>query len=252
VVDGPTILSQVQRETTEELDRKDAQRATKGKAPRTNQQRQTVYAAIFAKHFGKAIREALEPEFPGMKSGETPSQAVLGVKRVDVNYSTPEAGLGFAVSLKSVHFGEQGDDSHFTHNIKRNDEELRVEATAHHLRQPYAVLVAVVVLPFTSCTDRPGDTSSFAAWVEHLWALKGRVEPDDPPDRFELVFVALYARNGSELLFFEVGGEPPASCPKKGRPTQLLTFEQFLRRIKRTYYKRNGRDFAFEGDEPPG
>src|SRR5262249_30561094 len=154
------------------------------------------------------IAEALEPDFPGMKYGETPSQALPGMRNVDVNYSTPEAGLGFAISLKSVHRGEQaGGASHFVHNMKRNDEELRVEATGHHLRQPFAVLVAVLFLPFESCTDRPGDTSSFAAWVEHLWPLKGRDESEDPPDRFELVFIALYARNGSELGLYQVGGQ---------------------------------------------
>ncbi len=198
-----------------------------------------------------------------MRYGETPSQAVGGTKRVDVNLSTPEAGLGFAISLKSVHFGERGDDSHFTHNRKRNDEELRVEATAHHVRQPYAVLAAVLLLPFTSCVDprqargpsgRLVPTSSFASWVEYLWPLKGRIEPDDAPDRFELVFIALYARDGSELGFYEVGlpeEQGGAPCPRHGRPRQLLDFEHFLGRIKRVYYKRNGRDFAFEGEQPP-
>ena len=66
------------------------------------------------------------------------------MKRVDVKYSTPEAGLGLALSFKSVHFGEEDSGNRdFVHNLKRNDEELRVEATGHHLRQPYAVMVAV-------------------------------------------------------------------------------------------------------------
>jgi hypothetical protein len=129
--------------------------------------------------------------------------------------------------------------------MKRNDEELRVEATGHHLRQPYAVLVAVVFLPFESCDDRT-PTSSFASWVQYLWPLKGRVEPEDPPDRFELVFIALYARDGSTLGFYQVGG--PVQCPRSGPPSRLLTFEEFLRTIRKTYDQRNGKDFAFEGE----
>ena len=208
---------------------------------------QLSFAIYFAKYMSAEIAAALATDFPGVRSGETPSQSVRGPKRVDLNYSTPEFGLGLAVSFKSVHFGEKEDgNADFTHNMKRNDEELRVESTAHHLRQPYAVLVAVVFLPFEACTDF--DTSSFASWVQYFWPLKGRVEPEDPPDLFELVFIALYARDGSELAFYQVGG--PVKCPRAGRPSHLLSVQDFLRLVTQMYRTRNGKDFFFEGEEP--
>lgn len=206
------------------------------------------FAIAFAKYMGVEIAQALEPRFPGIVSGEKPSRAVRGMKRVDVKYSTAEAGLGLALSFKSVHFGERdGGKTRFTHNMKRNDEELRVEATGHHLRQPYAVMVAVVFLPFESCTDLL-QQSSFASWVEYLWPLKGRDEPEDPPDRFELVFVALYARDGSEMGFYQVGGD--VRCPRQGRPKRLLSLDECLELIRSTYDRRNGLDFFFEGEGP--
>ena len=209
---------------------------------------QLSFAIYFARHMSAEVAVALRPNFPTVRSGETPSQSVRGPKRVDLNYSTPEAGLGFAISFKSVHFGEKRNgDADFIHNLKRNDEELRVEATAHHLRQPYAVLVATVFLPTEACTDF--DTSSFASWVEYLWPLKGRKEPEDPPDLFELAFVALYARDGSEFGFYEIGGD--VKCPRTGRPRRLMSLKAFLERVTRVYNKRNGRDFFFEGEEPP-
>jgi len=172
---------------------------------------------------------------------------VRGPKRVDLNYSTPEIGLGLAISLKSVHYGEKANGSaDFIHNMKRNDEELRVEATAHHLRQPYAVLVAAIFLPMDACDDF--DTSSFASWVQYLWPLKGRLEPEDPPDRFELVFIALYERDGSELGFYQIGGGVP--CPRTGRPRELLSLSQFIAVITAVYRQRNGQDFYFEGEAP--
>ena len=184
------------------------------------------FAIAFAKYMGVEVAKGLEPDFPGIISGEKPSRAVRGMKRVDVKYATPEAGLGLALSFKSVHFGEEeGGDADFIHNMKRNDEELRVEATGHHLRQPYAVMVAVVFLPFESCEDHD-ETSSFASWVEYLWPLKGRTEAEDPPDRYELVYIGLYARDGSRLGFYEIGGGVP--CPRKGRPKSLLSFGEFL------------------------
>lgn len=103
-------------------------------------------------------------------------------------------------------------------------------------------MVAVVFLPFESCEDV--SKSSFASWVEYLWSLKGRVEPEDPPDRYELVFMGLYARDASDLGFYEVGGAVP--CPRRGRPRRLLTLAEFLGRIRDTYDRRNGLDFVFE------
>jgi hypothetical protein len=65
------------------------------------------FAIAFAKHMGDEVAGALGPDLPGIISGEKPSRAVRGMKRVDVKYATPEAGLGLALSFKSVHFGEE-------------------------------------------------------------------------------------------------------------------------------------------------
>ncbi len=238
-----TVLQRVLAQTRDEVQAAAAKAEESGKSFKQD----LNFAIAFAKYMGIEVAQALEPRFPGIVSGEKPSRAVRGMKRVDVKYSTPEAGLGLALSFKSVHFGERGGgNTRFTHNTKRNDEELRVEATGHHLRQPYAVMVAVVFLPFESCED--GEQSSFASWVEYLWPLKGRDEPEDPPDRFELVFMGLYARDGSELGFYQVGGDVP--CPRQGRPKRLLGLDEFLGLIGRTYDRRNGLDFFFEGEGP--
>lgn len=252
--EAESVIARVLRRTRADVEA--AKRARKelndrlvasGRRPKPAVKEQLSYAIYFAKYMSAEIAAALEPEFSGVRSGETPSQSVRGPKRVDLNYSTPETGLGFAISFKSVHFGEKaGGAADFTHNLKRNDEELRVEATAHHLRQPYAVLVAVVFLPLEACTDF--DTSSFASWVEYLWPLKGRSEPEDAPDLFELVFIGLYSRDGGELGFFQVGGE--IGCPRTGRPRALLSLAEFCRLVTRVYRKRNGKDFFFEGEEP--
>ena len=239
--DGRAVIKSVLESTRRDVE------AAATKAAGKPFKRDLNFAIAFAKYMGIEVAKALEPHFPGIMSGEKPSRAVRGMKRVDVKYSTAEAGLGLALSFKSVHFGERdAGAADFIHNLKRNDEELRVEATGHHLRQPYAVMVAVVFLPFESCQDM--DKSSFASWVEYLWPLKGREEPEDPPDRFELVFIGLYARDGRELGFYQVGGEVP--CPRKGRPRRLLGLGEFLGLIRETYARRNGLDFAFEGEEP--
>jgi hypothetical protein len=244
IPDGRAVIEAVLAASQRDV----AEGEAKANAKKKKFKKELTFAIAFAKHMGIEVAKALQPDFPGTVSGEKLSQAVRGMKRVDVKYATPEAGLGLALSFKSVHLGEEeAGDADFIHNMKRNDEELRVEATGHHLRQPYAVMVAVVFLPFESCQDG-GEQSSFASWVEYLWPLKGRIEPEDPPDRYELAFVGLYARDGSRLGFYEIGGK--VSCPRKGRPKELLSFADFLARIRKVYDTRNGRDFFFEGEEP--
>jgi hypothetical protein len=254
-LDGPAILRSVLGKT--EADIAEAKAAWETRAAKAAQtsgrqpkafKRDLHFSIKFAKHVGAAMADGLRPDFPEIRSGENLSRAVSGAKRVDVNYSTSQAGLGFAISLKSVHRGEEDrGNADFIHNMKRNDEELRVESTNHHLRQPYAVLVAVMFLPFESCHDLT-PVSSFGSFVEYFWRLKGRDEPEDAPDLFELVFIALYARSGSELGFYQVGGD--TRCPRVGQPKKLLTFAEFLALIKKTYDLRNGKDFFFEDEDP--
>jgi hypothetical protein len=254
---GTEILTRVLQRTRADVAQAKADRqqenelrVARGKKPKPAVKESLSFAIYFAKYMSAEVAGALvaiDSDFVGVRSGENPSQAVRGPKRVDLNYSTPQAGLGLAMSFKSVHFGEKSrGDADFIHNMKRNDEELRVEATEHHLRQPYAVMVAVVFLPFQSCTDF--DTSSFGSWVEYLWPLKGRKATEDSPDRFELVFIGLYERDGSRLGFYEVGGA--VECPRTGEPKALLSLADFLKRAKAVYDQRNGKDFFFEGERP--
>jgi hypothetical protein len=133
--------------------------------------------------------------------------------------------------------------------MKRNDEELRVEAAGYHQRQPYSVLVAIVVLPFEACEDATErkKASSFGTWVQYLWPLAGRSDPHGDLDRFEHVFVALYDPDPArdEVVFFDVTTPPP----RAGRPTKTLSLEAVVATVSETYAKRNSMDFSWETGE---
>ena len=62
-------------------------------------------------------------------------------KQLDVNFSTPKLGLALGISLKSVHTRDKKKPKRYTHNMKRNEEEFRVEAIGYHKRQPFAVMI---------------------------------------------------------------------------------------------------------------
>jgi len=206
------------------------------------------YATAFANAMARLIAHALRPRFEGIKpdsSGrgiESPAQSLRGLKRLDVNFSTQTAGLGLGLSLKSVHTPDKDPKHRFHHNMKRNDEELRVEALGYHQRQPYAVLVAVIVLPFAACEDGSADRpSSFGTWVEYVWSLGRRSDLSGEFDRFEAVFVALYDPGSEELGFFDVN-EPP---PRTGRPASLLSLSQFADHVASLYDRRNDLEFCW-------
>lgn len=213
-----------------------------------------TYATRFADNMARCIANALRDRFPGIlpdeagRGTESPARSVRGPKRLDVNFSTPQLGLGLGISLKSVHFRDAGGARRYTHNMKRNDEELRVEASGYHQRQPFAVMVGVIFLPDDACDDARRDRpSSFGAWVKYLRPLAGRDDPHEDIARFERVFIALYDVAGTRMEFFDVEKAPP----RAGRPRNLLSFLEFLDEAEKTYLKRNAAEFEWADEESP-
>lgn len=210
----------------------------------------TQYAVRFADNMAERLARDLAPQFPDIDaSTKRTAGSLRGKKQLDVNFSTPQLGLALGISLKSVHLRDVGSAGRYTHNMKRNEEELRIEAAGYHKRQPYAVMIGVLFLPFDSCEDgKKGNPSSFGSFVRHLRPYSGRVEVDDDPDKFEKIYIALYEPEGTDLQFFDVQWNPP----KNGRPRLLHTYREFLDDVYLTFLKRNGTEFVWaEGEEEP-
>ncbi len=229
-----------------------------------------AYAVRFAEKMAELMATDLAKAFPGTTaSSKRVAQAVAGSKQLDVNYSTPELGLGLGVSLKSVHLRDAKKHKktkavtlgRYTHNMKRNEEELRIEASGYHKRQPYAVMVAVLFLPFDSCDDGKRESpSSFGGWVRHLQPFAGREGPSDDVDRFEKIYIGLYDPAGTDLRLFDIACRPP----KQGRPSPetafkpeelpvgSLSYAEFLSAIGHVFLRRNRGDFKWaDGAEEP-
>lgn len=216
------------------------------------------YSVRFANNMARLIAHGLRHQFGDFFKGilpddegglESTAWGSRGTGRLDVNFSTPELGLGLGISLKSVHIPEEqsGRGRRYTHNMKRNDEELRVESISYHTRQPYAVMVAVLFLPYDSSNDGT-DVSSFGAWVEYLHELVGRKDPGDDVALFERGFIGLYDPDPAleRMEFFDIEWPPP----RKGRPRRILAFDGFLAEVKRAYDLRNHKDFKWADDTP--
>ena len=219
----------------------------------------TNYAVRFADAMADELATDLSVLFPGIDASTArTAPSSKGKKQLDINFSTPKLGLALGLSLKSVHIREGGGAGRYTHNMKRNDEELGIEATVYHERQPYAVMVAVLFLPFDSCTDAIKGSSSFGSWVRSLRSRVGRSEPDDRISLFEKGYIALYEPDGSDLCFFDIQSAPPKQgSPKRdgelqgsdGFPRRLLTYEEFLKEIYQAYQRRNHTEFRWDDGE---
>lgn len=227
------------------------------------QTQKNQYAVRFAERLAELVARDLQPMFPGIEATtKRNAAAVRGKKQLDINFSTPQLGLALGISLKSVHLRDVGSGQRYTHNMKRNEEELRIEANAYHKRQPYAVMVGVLLLPFDSCSDGKKDNpSSFGSWVRHLRPYTGRAGPTDEPDVFEKLYIGLYEPDGSDFRFFDVESDPPKNQRPRGdgalegadgRAQRLLSYREFLDAVFHAYLARNSAEFRWaDGDEEP-
>jgi len=175
------------------------------------------------------------------KGQESRARISTGYKKLDVNFSTPELGLGLGVSIKTVNFPDK-DTVWYGHNYSRIDNELRAESMDYHYRQPFTVLVGVLFLPMLACSqdeNKASKRSSFAAAVEYFRKRSNRKDVKGDLDRFEGFFVALYERDGADrgdVLFFDVNSTPP----RFGRPADgALSFDEFVEAVRILFLERN-------------
>jgi hypothetical protein len=203
-----------------------------GRAPKKN------FAQRLSTALAQKLANALRPEFAGINPDalgakhESKSRGATGLKKLDVNYSTTQAGLGLAISVKTINFKDEK-TKRYTKNIKRVDGELRAEAQDCHTRQPYAVLVALVLLPEDAASDGESVSS-----LKHGWNVfkhrGGRKNENGEAALFELVFLGTYSASG-ELAIFEISLEPP----ERGLPTATHDLATVVSAATGMYKQRN-------------
>jgi hypothetical protein len=220
------------------------------------------YAERLSRHLAQLFANSLRPSFPGVLPDETgrgqesAARTAKGFKKLDINYSTAELGLGLGVSIKTV-TARDARSKRYTKNYTRIDAELRAEAVDYHKRQPFAIMVALIFLPIDSCNDakplrtevdgRDSEPSSFGAAVRVFRFRADRQDHRNDLDLFERVLIGLYETEGEEagrVYFFDVMDKPP----RYGRPraSSLLTLDQTVEAIRQTYDARNNPPFDWD------
>jgi hypothetical protein len=208
------------------------------------------YAELLSRALAQRLADALRGSFNGIlpnsdgSGQESKARTGKGLKKLDVNYSTVELGLGLGVSIKTINFRDPK-TRRYTKNYTRVDNELRAEAADYHERQPYAVLCAVVFLPLDACDDGGASApSSFGQSIQIFRPRAGREKPTDDSTLFERILVGLYETDSSDygrVQFFDVADAPP----RKGKPRVLKSFREAVDAIVEAYDRRNKTKFVW-------
>jgi hypothetical protein len=160
------------------------------------------------------------------------------LKKLDVNYSNPQIGLGLAVSIKTLNFKDEA-TGRFTKNIKRIDGELRAEAQDCHVRQPYAVLAGLIFFPEEAASDSRTKSSLRHAW-EVFERRGGRRSTGNEASHFERIWVCVYNSGQDDfgrVRCFDVADEIPTT----GLPENHTSLSNVLDQIERAFRIRNKR-----------
>jgi hypothetical protein len=208
--------------------------------------RKKNFAERLSRELAQLLADALRHRFREItptadgRQHERRTRSSKGVKKLDVNYSTPDLGLGLGISVKTLNSVDEA-SGRYTKNFSRIDNELRAEAKDYHERQPFAVMIAIVFLPSASCADGSAATpSSFGGAVQKFRHRANRHHPRDEHELFERVFMACYDEDGDSrgrTWFFDVTTPPP----RTGLPvaSTRISFSGLLSEITRTYEQRN-------------
>lgn len=223
------------------------------------------FAQALSDEIAKKVANALRPSFRSILPDvdgyglESRARTAKGYKKLDVNYSTIQLGLGLGISIKTLNFRDKK-SKRYTKNFTRIDNELRAEAQDYHERQPYAVLCSLFFLPLDAAddyTDR--DPSSFGQAVQGVFRFRGgRTGPRDLNEKMERVILALYDpgnlniadgdENMGNVVCFDSCDPPPwAGLPQSDKK---ITFSAALHRIIDDYDVRNGNVLSWSDRKP--
>ena len=226
-----------------------ASAAARGDDARTQKKN---FAERLSRELAQLVADALRKDFDGItpsaegRGHERQTRTAKGVKKLDVNYSTPDLGLGLGISIKTV-TSKDPKTGRFSKNFTRIDNELRAEAKDYHERQPFAVMIAIVFLPELACFDATDQApSSFGGAVRQFRYRAGRIGARDEEERFEKIFVGCYRSEGADrgaTWFFDVDAAPP----RRGVPRVVdrLVFAEVLGGVIGTYESRNSPPFIW-------
>ena len=202
---------------------------------------EVVAQALAAELRYRGLREA-RPAPPGTldsSGAERRMAGGLGAKKVDVTWSTEEAGLLLAISVKSINFRDKT-GGHFQKNLTNRRGDMLMEAVTLHRRFPYGVLAGLFFLDKGAESDHTvRRKSTFLNANARLRLFTGRNDPAGRDEQFERFYLMLLEASPTavDLRAYEVG-----------RPNVAISMDQIITELLVIVAERNP-DFYEIDDE---
>ncbi|HEY3313698.1 MAG TPA: hypothetical protein VGL40_00215 [Bacillota bacterium] len=134
----------------------------------------------------------------------------IGAKKVDVSWSSEEAGLLLAISIKTINFADRK-TGNYQKNLTNRRGDMLFEAVTLHRRFPYAVLGGLLFLHCGAEKDQGKERQSTLDNAHDRFRLfTRRQDPGDREEQLERMWLASYSDDPAVAVLYEAGkpGEP--------------------------------------------
>ena len=148
----------------------------------------------------------------------------IGAKKVDVTWTTEEAGLLLGISIKTINFRDRR-TKNFQKNLTNRRGDMLFEAVTLHRRFPYAVLGGLFLLDKGAEQDQTARRrSTFLNAHTRLHLFTGREDPGGRDEQYERLYLVLLDAS-SKLARFDVYpvGKPESPIPMSEALDELLS-----------------------------
>jgi hypothetical protein len=177
----------------------------------------------------RGLKESL-PDRERKSGSERRMAGGIGAKKVDVTWATEEAGLLFAISVKSINW-KDAKSGNYQKNLVNRRGDMLIEAVTLHRRFPYAVLAGFIFLDEGAASDATTRRRSTFANAHHrLKLFTGRQDPAGRDEQYERMFL------------FLLSGDPTAprvTAYEVGKPDVSLSIAQVLDELLQLVADRN-------------
>lgn len=157
-----------------------------------------VFAQALAEELRERGMDGARPAPPGVlgaSGAERRMAGGLGPKKVDVSWATEEAGLLFAVSVKTINFRDKT-SGNYQKNLTNRRGDMLFEAVTLHRRFPFAVLAGFMILDAGAAQDATASRqTTFENAHSRFRLFTDRDDPAGRDEQYERLYIVLLDAN---------------------------------------------------------
>jgi hypothetical protein len=178
--------------------------ATRAAKQAYSQKVSEAIAGAFAEELRKRGMREARPAPAGVlgpSGAERRMMGGIGPKKVDVSWSTDDAGLLLAVSVKTINFRDKR-SGNYQKNLTNRRGDMLFESITLHRRFPYSVLTGFLILDAGAASDATERRrTTFDNAHSRFELFTGRDDPSGRDEQYEQLYIVLFDGNPSAPQF---------------------------------------------------